>query len=316
MAEMTYVDLHCDTLTACVAVGGRLKDCALQTNLEKLKRSRCAAQCFAIFTQGEGAAQAYESALAAFRREVEEGGIFPLLRAGDFRRCAQTGQIGAILTVENLGFVGEDFQKIDQCYRAGVRMASLVWNYENGLAYPNLKFCGERPLFCEREERGLKPSGRRALEICDELGIIFDVSHLSDGGAREVLRGRKIPVVASHSNAAAVCNVSRNLTDGLIRMIADCGGVIGVNFCADFVGNSDIFAGLSAHIAHLIRVGGEDVIALGSDFDGIPAPRGLEDCTRVPRLFERLAEEGFPPRALEKLARENFMRVFAEVCGE
>lgn len=315
MQEITYVDMHCDTLTVCCDRGGRLEDCNLQTDLTKLKSSRCAAQCFAIFTQGGGAAADYERYLAAYLEEKKRGGFYPVLCGKDLEYCAANGITGGILTVENLGFIGADMEKIKACYDGGVRMASLVWNFENGLAYPNLKFKAGQPLFSERERRGLKDAGRQAVEYLDGLGMIVDISHLSDGGAAEILKNRKIPIVASHSNAAAVCNVSRNLTDELIKSVADCGGVVGVNFCADFVGNSDIFAGICAHIKHIIKVGGEGVIALGSDFDGIPAPQGLEDCTKVQTLFEYLSLNGMRAELLEKLAYKNFARVFNEVCG-
>lgn len=315
MQEITYADMHCDTLTVCCDRGGRLEDCNLQTDLSKLKSSRCAAQCFAIFTQGGGAAADYERYLAAYLEEKERGGFYPVLRGKDLEHCAESGLTGGILTVENLGFIGSDIGKIKDCHADGVRMASLVWNSENALAYPNLKFKEGLPQFCGRERRGLKDAGRQAVEVMDGLGIIVDISHLSDGGAEEILKNRKIPVVASHSDAAAVCNVSRNLTDGLIKSVADCGGVVGVNFCADFVGNPDIFAGLCAHVKHIVKVGGEGVAALGGDFDGIPAPEGLEDCTKVQTLFEYLSLNGFRAEFLEKFAYKNFVRVFNDVCG-
>lgn len=315
MQKVIYCDLHCDTLTVCCDAGARLEDCGLQTDLTKLKKSCCAAQCFAIFTQGDGAYADYERYLAAYLEEKKRGGFYPVLRGKDLEYCAANGLTGGILTVENLGFAAEDMGRIRSCYDSGVRMASLVWNHENGLAYPNLKFDAGRPLFSERERRGLKDSGRQAVEYLDELGIIVDISHLSDGGADEILKNRKIPAVASHSNAAKVCNVSRNLTDRLIKAVADCGGVVGVNFCADFVGDRDIFAGLCAHIKHIVKVGGEGVVALGGDFDGIPAPEGLEDCTKVQALFEYLSRGGMNGGLLEKLAYKNFARVFNEVCG-
>lgn len=314
MPKVAYIDLHCDTLTVSADLGKGLQDCDLQIDFEKLKESGCAAQCFAVFTQGETAAADYERYYATFLHALREGGVFPVTCGGDLEYCLNTGAVGAILTVENLGFLGNDPEKLIRCYAHGVRMASLVWNYENSYAFPNLKFDGDVPLFAEREERGLKDCGRKAIEYMDGLGMLVDISHLSDGGAKDILKDRKIPVVASHSNAAAVCGVCRNLTDELIRMIADCGGVIGVNFCKDFVGNSDIFAGLRAHINHMIQVGGEDVVALGSDFDGIPAPEGLEDCTRVPALFEYLSSHGMRAELLDKFARKNFVRVFNEVC--
>ncbi len=312
---MKYIDLHCDALTE--AGEKNLSDSSLQSGLEKLKMSECATQCFAIFTQGDGAALYATDRLTYFSEQMQKNGktVLPVRQYSDLAYCLNSEKTGAILTVENLGFIGDDLKKIRELASSGVKMASLVWNYENSLAYPNLKFKGDMPLFSEREGRGLKPLGRRAVEIMDEEGIIVDISHLSDGGADEILTGRKIPVVASHSNAAAVCPVCRNLTDDLIKKIADCGGVIGVNFCKDFLGEGETFDCVLKHIRHLIKVGGEDIIAFGSDFDGIPAPPGLEDCLKMPKLIGYLSDNGIEGELLEKLCYKNFARVFREVCA-
>lgn len=314
---MKYIDLHCDTLSACVQSGASLKDNGLQTSLNNLKKSGCAAQCFAVFTQGETASTDAENYIKFYKKFLDENSdaAAPVLSSADFSRCGNGQKLGCILTVENLGFIREDLSAISSLKTAGVRMASLVWNYENQFAYPNLMFDGGVPQFTKRENRGLKRLGKQAVEVLDSLGIIVDISHLSDGGAEEILYGRKTPLVASHSNAVSVCNVSRNLTDGLIKKISDCGGVIGVNFCKDFLGDGETFAAVLRHINHFIKIGGEDVIALGSDFDGIPTCENLEDCTRVPALFNYLCDNKIPPRVLEKLVYDNFFRVFKEICG-
>ena len=312
-SQMKYVDLHCDSLTESLKKGESLQNGELQATYEKLKKSGCAAQCFAIFTQGEDAARFFDQSLNYYGNMREE--TVAVTCAKQLEGCINGDALGSILTVENLGFIGKDLSKLKDIAAANVKMASLVWNYENELARPNLIFKGGFPQFEKREERGLTDLGRQALEILDELKIIIDISHLSDGGADEILKGRKTPIVASHSNAQAVCNVSRNLSDGQIKNIANCGGVIGVNFCKDFLGEGSTFERLFDHICHLINVGGEDIIALGSDFDGIPAPPDLQDCTRMPALFEYLHKRGLSQTILEKLAYKNFLRVFAEVCG-
>ena len=309
--------MHCDTLTVCADNGFSVVSCGLQTDIEKLKKSGCAAQCFAVFTEGDGAVSAFEKYIEFFGKNFGRDGILPRVTdAGQLKNILQNGGTGAIFTVENLGFTGGDESYIRKLGAMGVKMASLVWNFENDLALPNLLWDAEgMPVFGRRESRGLKPAGRRVAELLDELKIIIDISHLSDGGAGEILNGRKIPLVASHSNAAEVCNVSRNLTDDLIKKIADCGGVIGVNFCKDFLGLGETFPLVERHLRHLIDVGGEDVVALGSDFDGIPACPGIEDCTALPALFDYLSHNGFGEDVLEKFAYKNFLRVFEEVCG-
>lgn len=316
MNIMRYTDMHCDTLTECLKSGADVEDCQLQINLKKLRASGCAAQCFAIFTQGDGAAEVFENSVTLFNKILlNSESVLPVRSGADLLRAKKSGLTGCILTVENLGFIGGDVSKIKEIAAAGVRMASLVWNEENLLAYPNLIFEGGVPDFGKREKRGLKPSGREAAEALDEQKIIIDISHLSDGGARELLDRRKIPLVASHSNAERVCAVSRNLTDALIKKIADCGGVIGVNFCKDFLGEGSAFGQILKHILYIIGAGGEDVIAFGSDFDGIPAYEEMKDCLRMPSLIQYLNDNGISGRVLEKLCFGNFARVFGEVCG-
>lgn len=315
--NMNYVDMHCDTLTYCCEHGASLKDNSFQVDLRRLLSAGCSAQCFAVFTEGATAKKDYEKYLAFYKLCLKEHGdlILPVERYADLQKAKSQNKLGAILTVENLGFIGGDLQKIDALADGGVCMASLVWNNKNALASPNLVFSDGLPLFDRRENSGLTPLGREAAERLDDKKIIIDISHLSDGGADELLSGRKIPLVASHSNACAVKAVSRNLTDGQIKKIADCGGAIGVNFCYDFLGGGGGFESVFLNLAHIIKVGGENVAALGSDFDGIPPSPQLESCREMPALFEYLSMRKIPARTLENLAYKNFYRVFKEIRG-
>ncbi|MDE5722521.1 MAG: membrane dipeptidase [Clostridia bacterium] len=314
---MKYIDMHCDTLTASKDKNLPLDGGNLHAGIDKLEKSGCAAQCFAIFTDGESASNDFEKYLSFYGEEMQRLGkrVIPVRQFSDLKRCLDGEGTGVILTVENLGFIGGDVSRLDKLYKCGVRMASPVWNFENALAYPNLKFKDGIPLFSEREARGLKKFGAQVLERLDELGVIADISHLSDGGAEDILKDRKIPVVASHSNAESVCPVCRNLTDGLIEKIAACGGVVGVNFCVDFLGGGGAMESVLKHIRSIINVGGEDVIAFGSDFDGIPQNPYIKDCTSMPELLNYLNMHGLSAVTLEKLAYKNFTRVFKEVCG-
>ena len=311
---MKYVDLHCDTLTVCCDSGLNLADCDLQTSFEKLKKSGCAAQCFAVFTEGADAAVRFKKYSDFYFQSLKKHKIKAVLNYGQLLSCAENGETGAVLTVENLGFINE-LSEIAALAEAGVKMASLVWNYENKFAYPNLVFENGLPQFLKRNKKGLKPLGREAVKLLDENKIIIDISHLSDGGTDEILCGRKIPLVASHSNSSSINRCSRNLTDGHIKKIADCGGVVGVNFCKDFLGEGETFESVFRHIRRIVNVGGEDAVAFGSDFDGIPAPPHLEDCTKMPELSAFLESRGVKGGLAEKLCFKNFARVFKEVCG-
>ena len=312
---MKYIDLHCDTVTVSCNKGQSIIKNNLQSDAERLIKSGCAAQCFAIFTDGETAAQDFEKYLSVYLKEIKNhpNKILPVTSSKNLKKCVNSGILGGVLTVENLSFIGKDLSKISYLAETGVKMASLVWNNENLLASPNLRFVDGIPQFADRCKKGLTDLGRQAVEELDRNKIIVDISHLSDGGAEDILENRKIPIVASHSNAQKVCGVCRNLTDELIKSISDCGGVIGVNYCADFLGG-ETFESIARHVLHIINIGGEDCVALGSDFDGIPAPKDLEDCSKVEILLKYL-ESKIGVTALEKLAYLNFERVFKEVCG-
>ena len=311
---MFYADLHCDTLTHAKRLGERMSDNRLQTDFARLKQAGCAFQCFAVFLRS-GTAGDFSEYARWFNEQVAENSAIcaPVLSYADLTAALNGDRLGCILTAENIGFIRSSCG-VAALSSAGVRMASLVWNDENALARPNLKYVGGAPDFSSREERGLTGSGMEVAEALDKAGIIIDVSHLSDGGLSDLLRGRKRPLVASHSNAFALHPVSRNLTDAQIRAIAGCGGIIGVNFCLDFLGGDDALASALEHIVHIVNAGGEDCAALGSDFDGMPPQRGMESCGCVPALLNML-EKRLGARVVEKIAARNFMRVFKEVCG-
>ena len=293
------VDLHCDTLTAKPCFDGQIK-------LNEL-RAESAFQCFAAFTEDENAA-AYAAAKRLFYKTfTSENGFAAIRKFGDVAAAQKKELTCCALTCENIGFTGGRLKDICGLKADGVIMASLVWNTENSLAYPNTRADGRR------ERRGLKKRGFEILEMLDSLKIIADVSHLSDGGTAQILKNRKIPVVASHSNCNTVCKNARNLTDLQLKSIADCGGVVGVNFYRKFLGGDGNFTAVAAHIKYIIKIAGEDVLSFGSDWDGTPKS-GISICPpHMPELMRFLQKAGLAPRVLEKLAYKNFLRVFKEV---
>ena len=309
-----YADMHCDTLTVAASEDCGLKENGLQADLKRLAAAGCAVQCFAVFTRGDDP-RAFYSYAEYFNAQVRAAGDIctPVLRHSDFERERAEGKVGCVLTAENMGF-DSSAQDVRRMYACGVRMASLVWSEENGLAFPNLVFKDSAPDFSAREARGLKERGCEVASALDELGVIIDVSHLSDGGLCDLLRGRKRPLVASHSDCFSLSPVSRNLTDGQIRAIADCGGVVGVNFCLGFLGGDDAAERAFEHIKHIVKVGGGDCAAIGSDFDGMPVQRGMESCADMPKLLG-MVKAKFGSRVAQKIACGNFLRVFKEVCG-
>ena len=292
-------DMHCDTLTLSAPFWGHIK-------LREMTAQNF--QCFAAFTEDEKAA-AYAAAKSLFYRTFSGDKFAPVSNYGGLVAAWRTGKIPCALTCENIGFTGGTPQHIRQLRGDGVIMASLVWNVENVLAYPNVRADGLR------EGRGLKEPGRQAVAALDENKIIVDISHLSDGGVEDILTNRKIPAVASHSCCNGVHNNPRNLTDSQLKLIADCGGAGGVNFYKKFLGGRGDWGQIAAHIKHIIKVAGEDTPAFGSDWDGVPQGEIAVYPRTMPQLLQFLADEGISQSVLDKLAYKNFLRVFKEVCG-
>lgn len=166
---------------------------------------------------------------------------------------------------------------------------------------------------------GLTEKGKELVAEMENLGIIPDVSHLSDAGFYDVLEVTKKPFVASHSDARAVCPNVRNMTDDMIRKLSERGGVMGLNFCADFLEerplgeeNPGSIAAVVRHAEHIVKTGGIDVLGLGSDFDGIPTHRELPGAQSMGRLWEALHRAGFDQGELDKIFYGNVLRVYRD----
>ncbi len=294
---MKYIDLHCDALT---------KEGVAVVTAENLKKGGCALQCFAAFvdgTKGEGFARAF-SLCGEFDKMCAREGLHAVRRASDL---AAGG--GAMLTVEGGEAIGGSLENLASLYARGVRMMTLTWNCPNDLGAPN----GKRG--------GLTAFGRACVERMCEMGMLADVSHGSDGlllDAAGICRRKGAPLVASHSNARAVFPHSRNLADEGIRAVAESGGVVGLCFVEKFLSADGSAEGqraaLLAHARHIVKVGGEEVLALGSDFDGTSANGYIKSPADMPKLLFDL-ERTFGGRVAEKIAYGNARRVMENILG-
>ena len=216
------------------------------------------------------------------------------------------GKTAAVLTVEGASFLEDDGQaesRLDALADAGVRMVTLTWNGPNALGSGN------------DTSHGLTGFGRSCVGELERRGIVVDVSHLNDAGFKDVCATARRPFAASHSNARAVCGHPRNLADWQLRELADCGGIAGLNFCTQFL--TDRLADptrddVLRHVDHVLETAGEDVLALGSDYDGCDVPSWLEPCDRIGALHELLACEfgrDIADKVFFRNARDFFERV-------
>ena len=328
---MKVVDLHCDVLSLQQKLLVRGEDYSLLSNrthidLEKLKLGDYLVQCFAVFANPHKYPDPRRTAfiqIEHFQTMMKQfsSRIAQVFSSRDILEIRRQGKVGALLTIEGGGDYMDDPGELRRFYELGARMMSFTWNYENCLAYPNGVPDNSDKKSRNRLEdvNGLKPLGFEFLSEMERLGIIMDVSHLSDAGFRDVCRTAKRPFIASHSNARAVCGHVRNLTDDMLRAIADCGGIAGINYYPDFLDPAENLQDCRSslewmvrHISHIRDVAGTDVIALGSDFDGIFGDLELADCSQVPRLAEALRSHGFASSEIEKIFHKNALRLFQE----
>lgn len=236
------------------------------------------------------------------------------------RNNAESGRISALMTVEEGGVCKGSMEHLQELYDLGVRMMTLTWNIENELASPNY-FTAEHYFdYKQGSEGGLKKLGFEFVHYMQELGMLVDVSHLSDAGFWDVASSVKGPFVASHSNARALCGCSRNLTDEMIRSLAQHGGVIGLNFGPEFlhpqkIGPHQTIERIAAHARHIINVGGIECIGLGSDFDGIDGHMEIGRADQMPLLAEGLENYGLTHDEVEHIFYKNVLRIYDDVLN-
>lgn len=333
---MNAFDMHCDTIAE---IYNRRQDGetlgieknGLHIDLDKLERGGYGLQNFAMFAHMENlkgimSLPEYAFMLAdTFHTEMkkfpERVGIVKSFR--DIEENQKAGRLSAMLTMEEGAICEGKLEYLRIFYELGVRMFTFTWNFKNELASPNhVVMSGlHTGTFEPDTEHGLTERGLEFLAEMERLGMIVDVSHLGDRGIFDVIDQAKKPFVASHSNARAVCGHCRNLTDPMIRGLAEKGGVMGINYCPSFLRDKERHGApmkvslddIVLHIRHIMNVGGIESVGLGSDFDGTAISFEMKDASDLPMLEEKLRKEGFTETEIEKIFYKNVLRVYREV---
>lgn len=323
-----YFDAHCDTLYRCMETGEtspleyganreeQLRYFAASRNLRQngghIDLVRCtafsrSAQVFAIFHDAQ---EAPADGMWAQCKRIHDFFLCEMAGNADLvQHCrngaeidaaVSAGKMAALLSIEGADLLECKVERIETVADWGVRLLNPVWNRANIL-------CGAH---FEEHDRGLSDYGRDFVRELYRCGIYPDVSHISDRGFWDIAELAAGPIVASHSNARALCGHSRNLTDEQFCAIRDSGGVVGLNLYRHFVGE-DAMDALVAHVEHFLRLGGEKTLCLGGDLDGCEvlaaSMQGVED---VPRLYDALAMRGYSRELLEDLFWNNLRRIF------
>jgi len=241
-----YIDMHCDTLyRAYVEKKETISHIPeFMLDIERMRTGGCLAQYFAIFMMPESMRRELDGEfpedleyikilLCIFHKSVQEHSehIAAAMTMEELEKNAAVGKMSGILSLEDGRWMDGRMERLEWLYGEGIRMITLTWNHENCFGYPN-------SVDKEVMDRGLKPFGRDAIIRMNELGMAVDVSHLSDGGFQDVTRLSKKPFIASHSNCRALAPHRRNMSDEMIRALAEKGGVMGLNFAGQFL-NAD-----------------------------------------------------------------------------
>ena len=240
---------------------------------------------------------------------VSKGALKICRTAPEVRTCLATGTIAAILHIEGAEAIDESLDALHLFHAMGLRSLGPVWSrptiFGHGVpfAFPSSPDTGP----------GLTDAGKRLVKECNKLKIMLDLSHLNEAGFNDVARLSDAPLVATHSNAHALCPSSRNLTDRQLAMIRDTGGMVGLNFSVSFLredGRRDPQTGwdpILRQMDHLLTHLGEDHLGFGSDFDGCTTPDVIPDVTALPALIQALSDHGYDRPLLEKLAHKNWL---------
>ena len=298
-----YFDAHCDTLSVLHSRGAEwsLGANAAQVDIDRLSAYSPAAQVFAIWGGH------YEEKLALLRRGLARDGRAVLCRtAEEVRKANAAGKVAALLSVEGAEILGCSIERLREAReRDGLAMINLCWNSDNAL-------CGA----AMDSGSGLTDAGRAFVRAAQDVGVAVDLSHASERTFWDVLEIAEKPVIASHSNAAALSSeFPRNLTDEQFTALVKCGGGAGLNLCAGFIGLGRDIGACCAHLEHFLALGGEKSLFLGTDFDGIAAvPRGLYGVQDMWKLYEALLKRGHSEELVQDIFYGDLLRILGRTA--
>jgi len=298
--SIPYFDCHCDTAVEANMLGEGLRKSSSQLDLFRLSAFSPCAQVFAVCTSfKEGADCNAQTYIDSFLSEIRKNSdiISLCLNQYDIDEAARQGKIAALLSIEG----AEQIVSLGKAYSDGVRIIHPVWNIDN-------QYCGS----AVGSGAGLSEKGKELVTKCQSMGVLLDMSHISERGFWDTIELAKKPVIAGHSNSKALCDVPRNLTDAQYAALISCGGGAGINLYPVFLGLTRDMDAVVAHIEHFLSHGGEKAVFLGCDFDGIEiTPEGIDGVQDLPKLYEELLRRNYK----ESLVQDIFWNNLYDIIG-
>lgn len=306
---MNYFDLHCDTISECYKQKIMLDNNHLQISLKKGKNIDKWIQVYAVWIddvmQGEEAYDHFNEVHQYFLQQLEynKEQIRLCVSPKVFENCLSNSRRIAILAIEGSRALGGKLSRVEEFYQKGVRLMTLTWNGRSEV--------GDGCMV--KNATGLTEFGVQVVTKMQEIGMLVDVSHLCEEGFWQVVEITRKPFVATHSNSKAICNHPRNLTDKQFSIFVERKGLVGMNFYPTFINGKKHahVKELLPHIDHFIELGGENVIAMGSDFDGAKMPSDLKNISEIDRLYQILIKR-YGKVLADKFFYENSYRFFKE----
>lgn len=309
------VDFHCDTLYLIEKDNRDItkKNDKGHIDLIRLDEGMVHLQVFATFVEPEymrkdAAAKTLKMIDKLYQLMEKTDKIKLILRGKDVDEAKSENKLGALLSIEGGEALEGDLSLLRMFYKLGVRAMTLTWSLRNDLGDGILG----------SDNYGITAFGKDVIKEMNRLGMIVDVSHLNERGFWDAINICEKPLIASHSDCKALCRHPRNLSDEQIKAIADKGGVIGINFCPNFLRDDDnaSIEDVLDHIEHIVNLVGINHVGFGSDFDGIEkTPLGLDDVASFPKILDGLKKRGFSDDEINSISHVNFERIIKEILS-
>lgn len=298
-SDIKIFDGHCDTLDL-LGKNDSIYDCPTQFNIKKASSYKSFTQVCAIWIDRK-IHSPYQRTLEKIEIFNQNSHRFNQIRGKD--DLGRDKRVSLILAIEGGDALEGNENNLTDFFKLGVRLITLTWNHANEISDTS-----EEP----SENPGLSDFGYKIVKKMNELGMVIDVSHISEKGFWDVYEASEKPFVASHSNSKALCDHPRNLSNEQFTAIVKSGGVAGINYYPLFLGGHDPDLILK-HIEHFLSLGGENNIGLGSDFDGIPEkPHGIDGAESHYIIADYMLKKNFSESVINRILFDNFKRVFLE----